>query len=133
MTKVVVLGAGLAGLTTASLLERDGHEVTVVERDPDEPPSRSGDAWPRWRRPGVGQFHSPHLMLPRWWALLRQELPELAVEFAASGARHVNLLEALPPSWRRAMKPEDVQFDTVTARRPVIEPCWAVVSRSGGE
>ncbi|MEV8504912.1 FAD-dependent oxidoreductase [Actinoplanes sp. NPDC051475] len=125
MTKVVVLGAGLAGLTTASLLERDGHDVTVVERDPDGPPSRPCDAWIRWRRPGVGQFQSPHLMLPRWWALLRQELPDLAAELKASGARHLNLVEALPSAWRGGMRPEDDRFDTVTARRPVIEAVLA--------
>ena len=32
--KVVVLGAGLAGVTTAHYLLKDGHEVVVVERQP---------------------------------------------------------------------------------------------------
>lgn len=32
--KVLVMGAGLAGVTTAWFLARDGHEVTVVEREP---------------------------------------------------------------------------------------------------
>jgi len=31
--KVAVLGAGLAGVTTAWELARDGHEVVVVERE----------------------------------------------------------------------------------------------------
>ncbi len=32
--KVLVMGAGLAGVTTAWFLARDGHEVTVLEREP---------------------------------------------------------------------------------------------------
>ena len=31
--KVVVIGAGLGGLSAAAYLSRAGHEVTVVERD----------------------------------------------------------------------------------------------------
>ncbi len=38
MAKIVVLGAGLNGLCTALLLARDGHTVTVFERDPAPPP-----------------------------------------------------------------------------------------------
>lgn len=33
--KVVVLGAGLAGVTTAWYLARDGHEVVVIDREPE--------------------------------------------------------------------------------------------------
>lgn len=32
-TNVVVIGAGIVGLACASYLKRDGHEVTIVERD----------------------------------------------------------------------------------------------------
>ena len=46
MAEILVLGAGLTGLTTAMLLARDGHDVTVLERDPAEPPP------PARRRPG---------------------------------------------------------------------------------
>jgi len=33
--KVVVMGAGLAGVTTAWALARDGHEVVVIDREPE--------------------------------------------------------------------------------------------------
>ncbi|MFC8664163.1 NAD(P)-binding protein [Streptomyces sp. NPDC057199] len=39
MARIVVLGAALGGLQTALLLAQDGHQVTVLERDPQPPPS----------------------------------------------------------------------------------------------
>src|SRR6478672_438092 len=38
VAEILVLGAGLCGLSTAMLLARDGHQVTVLERDPAAPP-----------------------------------------------------------------------------------------------
>ena len=46
MAEILVLGAGLTGLTTAMLLARDGHDVTVLERDPAPAAGRAR------RRPG---------------------------------------------------------------------------------
>jgi 2-polyprenyl-6-methoxyphenol hydroxylase-like FAD-dependent oxidoreductase len=69
MAQVLVLGGGMCGLTTALLLARDGHQITVVERDPAEPPP-AAQAWQAWQRPGVNQFRPSHIMLPgggpRW-------------------------------------------------------------------
>ena len=39
MAEIVVVGAGLIGLSTALLLARDGHRVTVLETDPAPPPA----------------------------------------------------------------------------------------------
>ena len=47
------------------LLRRDGHEVTVLERDPAAVPESGEDAWEGWSREGVTQFRLPHLMLAR--------------------------------------------------------------------
>ena len=41
MSNVVVIGAGLSGLSAASQMVADGHDVTIVERDP-VPGGRSG-------------------------------------------------------------------------------------------
>ena len=41
---VVVIGGGVVGMCGALLLGRDGHDVTVLERDPAPPPDPEA-AW----------------------------------------------------------------------------------------
>jgi 2-polyprenyl-6-methoxyphenol hydroxylase-like FAD-dependent oxidoreductase len=53
MAHIVVMGGGLNGLTAGILLARDGHQVTITERDPASPRGNAGDLWQRWDRRGV--------------------------------------------------------------------------------
>ncbi|MFC7534614.1 FAD-dependent oxidoreductase [Actinoplanes sp. GCM10030250] len=129
MTTTTILGAGLAGLTTAMMLNRDGHEVTVLERDPAVPADRP---WDDWDRPGVNQFRLPHYLLPRWWAELRAELPGAAAAVHAAGAAVINPLAALPPEIRGPDRDGDDRFTTVTARRPVLEAALVAAATAAG-
>ena len=56
MADVVVIGGGVCGLGVAILLARDGHEVTVLERDADPLPESAASAWDTWTRKGVAQY-----------------------------------------------------------------------------
>lgn len=64
MAEVIVVGGGICGLGLAILLARDGHEVTVLERDADPPPESAASAWDAWTRKGIAQFHQPHNLMP---------------------------------------------------------------------
>ena len=127
MAEILVLGAGLNGLSTAMLLARDGHQVTVLERDPAEAPE-AGQAWEAWDRRGVSQFRLPHVMLPRWREVMERELPEVLDEVLGAGGLRPNLLAMLPESRRGALRDGDERFVTVTARRPVLEAAVAAVA-----
>jgi 2-polyprenyl-6-methoxyphenol hydroxylase-like FAD-dependent oxidoreductase len=121
MARIIVVGAGVGGLTSAMLLARDGHDVKVLERDPLPPPGSADDAWEHWERRGVNQFRMIHIFLPRFRALLEAELPHAAREFENVGAIRYNPIEAAPAEVTGGMHPGDEQFEALTARRPVAE------------
>jgi 2-polyprenyl-6-methoxyphenol hydroxylase-like FAD-dependent oxidoreductase len=126
MARIVVIGGGLIGLATAKLVAMQGHDVTVLERDPGPPPKAPPEAWDRWERQGVMQFRQPHYLLPQGQRLLDEHLPEMACAIKNAGAVSHSLLSALPPGVSdRAPRPGDEKFLTRTARRPVLEQAMA--------
>jgi flavin-dependent dehydrogenase len=131
-TRILILGAGLSGLCTAMLVAREGYQVTVLERDPAVPPPHADAAWEGWQRRGVNQFRLPHFMMPRWWSLLRAELPEVRYPLEAAGALHLNTVAALPAARRGPMRDGDERFETVTARRPVLEATLSAAAEATG-
>jgi 2-polyprenyl-6-methoxyphenol hydroxylase-like FAD-dependent oxidoreductase len=133
MSDILVLGSGLTGLTAAMLLARDGHAVTVLDRDPAPPPEGAETAWREWARPGVAQFRQLHFLLPRWRAIMAEELPDVLVAMLSAGAARTNVLHQRPADVTGGWRPGDERFDAVTARRPVIEAAVAgVAARTPG-
>jgi 2-polyprenyl-6-methoxyphenol hydroxylase-like FAD-dependent oxidoreductase len=129
MAAILVLGAGMNGLAVAMLLAKDGHDVTVLERDADEPLDDPAQAWDGWERRGVGQFRMLHFMLPRWRAEVEAELPAVLSELEARGGLRLNALTCLPADVTGGFRPGDERFETITARRPVLEGAVAAVAR----
>src|SRR4051794_7957426 len=125
MARIVVIGGGVGGLTSAMLLARDGHEVTVLERDPTVPPDNADAAWNNWERRGVNQFRMIHLFAPRFHALLRAELPDVIDEVEALGAIRFNPMLLVPEETSGGYRESDAEFTMVSARRPVMETALA--------
>ena len=128
MAEILVLGAGPTGLTTAMLLARDGHDVTVLERDPAPPPPAAEAAWTDWDRDGVAQFRQLHLMLPRWREVMETELPGVLAGLRAAGGLDHNMLHHRPASHTGGWRPGDERFGLVTGRRPVVEATMAAAA-----
>src|SRR4051794_21021376 len=130
MATVVVAGGGLIGLSTAMLLAKDGHDVTVLERDPNPPPATSVDAWEQWERKGVNQFRLLHMFLPRFRQIASVELPEVIAGMDAAGALRINPLVDAPVELTGGLRPGDEEVEAVTARRPVAESVVASVAQA---
>ncbi len=120
MARIVFVGGGVVGLCAAAMVATDGHQVTVLERDPAEPVDPSA-AWEDWERRGVNQFRMIHLFLARFRQEIDAQLPGLSEALSAAGALQFNPVERIPESIRGPLRPDDGRFAMVTARRPVAE------------
>jgi 2-polyprenyl-6-methoxyphenol hydroxylase-like FAD-dependent oxidoreductase len=121
MTPILVLGGGACGLATAMLLARDGHDVTVLERDPAPVPDTPEAAWERWERAGVSQFRQAHFLQPRACRVLEAALPDVLDALIAQGAVAVDPADRLRAMGGDGAVPGDEALGTFTARRTTIE------------
>jgi 2-polyprenyl-6-methoxyphenol hydroxylase-like FAD-dependent oxidoreductase len=124
---VTVLGGGVAGLATALILARDGHQVTLIERDQftlGEPEGATA-----WSRKGIPHFLQPHAFIPRGRVELRAHLPDVLASLLEVGAEEIDVRRKLPGPG----KPGDEDLQYLAVRRPLIE--WALrraVQRAAG-
>jgi 2-polyprenyl-6-methoxyphenol hydroxylase-like FAD-dependent oxidoreductase len=122
MSKIIVLGGGIVGLSTAMLLARLGHNVTVYDRDNAPLPNSTAAAWDTWERRGVGQFRQPHYLHSAARLLLDAHLPNLKQAMLDAGCVPFDMLSLMPPSIEdRSARVNDARFVTVTGRRPTLE------------
>ena len=77
---IALLGSGPVGMTAALLLARQGHHITLVDRDPGPVPGQP------WNRVGVMQFHLPHGFRSQCRRLLEDRLPDVYRAILAAGA-----------------------------------------------
>src|SRR3984957_3565135 len=129
MAQIVVVGGGVVALGTALLLAGDGHEVTVLERDPDGPPADLDEAWEHWQRPGLNQFRMAHAFLGGFREVLDGELPEVAKALADAGALRLNFIRSvLPPSMTGGWQDGDERYEWLTGRRVIMEAVLATAA-----
>ena len=120
MARIVIIGAGVVGLGTAMLLAGDGHQVTVLERDPISPPEPV-EAWERWQRPGLNQFRLPHFFLAGFRSVVDAELPEVSGALRAAGALRLDVIGDAPREMTGGWRDGDDCYELLTGRRPVVE------------
>jgi 2-polyprenyl-6-methoxyphenol hydroxylase-like FAD-dependent oxidoreductase len=129
MGRIVVCGAGPVGLSAAMMLASDGHDVVVVESDPNHAPQNPEQAWDSWNRRGVAQFRQPHNVFTRFRRICDEELPGLTGQLVAAGCVWVDYLDSFPPTVPDpSPRPSDPEFRLVTGRRPVVESVLAAAA-----
>ncbi|GAC1353366.1 MAG: FAD-dependent oxidoreductase [Polyangiales bacterium] len=130
--QVVVLGGSIAGLAAALAFARDGHDVTVLERDP-SPPGECEEAFVHWQHRGVGQLRQAHAFLACARNTLRDRAPDVLGALQADGITELPMAQHMPPDIedRRPALGDD-ELVILLARRTTFE--WSLrrhVAREG--
>ncbi len=126
MARIIVIGGGVVGMCGALLLGRDGHDVTLLERDPAPPPDPE-QAWTEWDRKGVNQFRMLHFFAARFANIMKSNAPDVVKAFEDAGALRVNPFRDAPAEVTGGFRDTDERYDALTARRPVAEAVIAGV------
>ncbi len=131
MGSIVVCGGSVIGLSVAMMLAADGHQVTVLEANPQGVPADSLAAWDSWERKGVAQFHQPHTLFARFRHILDEELPGMVEKLVAAGGEWMDPLDPMPPTISDPTpRPGDDRFKTIAGRRPMIESVIAAAAEN---
>jgi 2-polyprenyl-6-methoxyphenol hydroxylase-like FAD-dependent oxidoreductase len=140
--RVVIAGAGIAGLAGALALARDDHTVTVVERDATPMPADADAAFSDWVRTGAPQVRHSHAFLARLRNLLADRAPDVLARLLDAGATEICFTEHLPETLTdRSPRPGDEQLVALACRRTTFEwvlrravlDCPGVTLRDGTE
>lgn len=119
--KIVVTGAGVAGLLSALFLARGGHQVVLLERDATPLPADAEQAF-TWNRRGAPQVRHPHAFLARLRNILRDELPEVRDALLEAGSLEVSWSDIAPETLDdRTPLPEDADLTLIACRRTTFE------------
>jgi 2-polyprenyl-6-methoxyphenol hydroxylase-like FAD-dependent oxidoreductase len=133
MADVVIVGGGVVGMGLGMILARDGHTVSMLERDAEPAPGDPDAAWGRWDRKGVTQFRLAHFFLARYRQILEEELPETAAAIEADGGLRLNPLRGIPDAVSGGFREGDERYELLSGRRAVVERSVAsMVERSPG-
>src|SRR6476619_3035764 len=114
---IVVVGAGIGGLSSALALARAGQRVTLVERDDGAMPDNVEDAF-EWDRRGAPQVRHPHVFLGLAQTILRDHFPDVFRTLSDLG------VEPAPLGPQERARLDEATIAVITADRDLrMLPC----------
>ena len=121
--RILVIGAGMAGLWSAMALAGDGREITLLDRDPCPPEGGADEAFDSWKRRGVSHLRHSHAFLARLRILARDRHPALLDALLEAGCRELGFEGSLTPKHKENYRPEPIDRDLsiLTSRRTTLE------------
>jgi 2-polyprenyl-6-methoxyphenol hydroxylase-like FAD-dependent oxidoreductase len=121
--RVVVIGAGMAGLCTALSLAPTGRELHLLERDEAPPAGDADAAFEHWNRRGVGQLRQSHAFLARLRSIIKDHHPALLAQLHEAGCREIGFADMLPDALKADYQPQpgDADMSVLTSRRTTLE------------
>lgn len=121
MSNVIIAGGSVAGFAAALALADAGHQVTILERSGEQPPT-TVDAAAEWQRPTVPQAVHSHAFASLGCNLLRERARDVYESLLAAGASEINLADYPPPTFADfARQPDDDNLRMILARRSTFE------------
>ncbi|MEZ5228186.1 MAG: FAD-dependent oxidoreductase [Acidimicrobiales bacterium] len=119
---IAIVGGGMAGMLSALVLARDGHTITVYERDDTDLPATADEAFDHWDRRGAAHARQSHALLARLRRFLNERAPDVLEALTAEGATELTLERILPPDIvDRTPRPGDDELVILCCRRLTIE------------
>lgn len=121
--RILVIGAGMAGLCLALALSPTGRPVTLLERDAAPPDESADQAFFDWNRRGVGHLRHSHAFLARLRNLIKANHPALLARLLDAGCREIGFADMLPDALKADYRPEpgDADMAVLTSRRTTLE------------
>ncbi|MGH6872551.1 MAG: NAD(P)/FAD-dependent oxidoreductase [Rhizomicrobium sp.] len=121
--RVLVAGAGIAGLGAALALAGGARQVVILDRDPPPPDLSPDEAFYKWERKGATQLRHSHAFLGRLTALIRDRYPDLLQELLGEGTRLFGFPDTLPPALEQRYEkaPGDDDMYLLFSRRTTLE------------
>jgi len=122
MAHVAVCGGSVAGLATALLLARRGHDIVVLERDPLDPHESLAQAESRPLRAGAPHAVQGHAYLSTAYRVLKEELPDVLDAMVSAGVRKIRRTDHMPLTIEdRSPMPGDEDLIVLGSRRSTLE------------